>query len=353
MTAATATRPAPHALADYRLDPRCDINDPAPSEPVARYTTPLPRVELKALVKREDFAPGLNFALWLLLLAASGIVAYQSWGHWWAVPAFLVYGVIYSSADSRWHELSHGTVFKSRRLNEAFYHLCAFMCLREAYRWRWSHARHHTHTILVGKDTEIHATRPPNIPWMLAGLFYVKGGSQEIVKILRIAAADIPADVKLYVPRSEWSGMVLTSRIYVALWAVLLAFCVAAESVLPAMFVILPRFYGGFFHYIQAMTQHLGLAEDVTDHRLNARTVRMNAVSRFLYSNMNFHVEHHMFPMVPFYRLPALHAAIAHDLPAPCDGILGAYREIVPAILRQTRDPSHFLRRELPHGSGA
>jgi fatty acid desaturase len=78
----------------------------------------------------------------------------------------------------------------------------------------------------------------------------------------------------------------------------------------------------------------------------------MNPLFRFLYSNMNYHVEHHMFPMVPFYRLPALHALIRHDLPEPYDGLLAAYREIVPTLLRQTKDPTHFVRRVLPPGAG-
>ena len=37
------------------------------------------------------------------------------------------------------------------------------------------------------------------------------------------------------------------------------------------------------------------------------RTVYMNPVLRFLYWNMNYHIEHHMFPMVPYHALPKLH----------------------------------------------
>src|SRR6202012_5430013 len=58
--------------------------------------------------------------------------------------------------------------------------------------------------------------------------------------------------------------------------------------------------------------QHAGLGENVLDHRLNTRTVRMNAVHRFLYWNMNYHVEHHMFPLVPYHRLAGRPAEIKH-----------------------------------------
>jgi fatty acid desaturase len=84
------------------------------------------------------------------------------------------------------------------------------------------------------------------------------------------------------------------------------------------------------------------------DHRLNSRTVYMNPISRFIYWNMNYHVEHHMFPMVPYHALPQLHAMIKHDLPAPNPSIWSGYREMIPAFLRQLRNEDYFLKRALP-----
>ena len=51
------------------------------------------------------------------------------------------------------------------------------------------------------------------------------------------------------------------------------------------------------------------------DHRLNCRTVYMNPINRYLYWNMNYHVEHHMFPLVPYHALPRLHDAGEGRLP--------------------------------------
>jgi hypothetical protein len=55
----------------------------------------------------------------------------------------------------------------------------------------------------------------------------------------------------------------------------------------------------------------------------------MNPVSRFIYWNMNYHVEHHMFPMVPYHALPKLHELIKHDLPTPQPVHVEAYRRDV------------------------
>ena len=53
---------------------------------------------------------------------------------------------------------------------------------------------------------------------------------------------------------------------------------------------------------------------------------------------MNYHVEHHMFPMVPYHRLPELHEEIKNDLAPPYPSMWAAYQEIVPAVLRQLKD---------------
>jgi fatty acid desaturase len=74
----------------------------------------------------------------------------------------------------------------------------------------------------------------------------------------------------------------------------------------------------------------------------------MNPISRFIYWNMNYHVEHHMFPMVPYHALPRLHEVIRDDLPPPNRSIAEAFAEMWPAIKRQVLNEDYFLRRDLP-----
>ena len=84
------------------------------------------------------------------------------------------------------------------------------------------------------------------------------------------------------------------------------------------------------------------------DHRLNTRTVYMNPVNRYLYWNMGYHVEHHMFPMVPYHNLPKLHELVKSDVPPPYHGLAEAWREIIPALIRESKDPDYFVQRPLP-----
>jgi fatty acid desaturase len=56
----------------------------------------------------------------------------------------------------------HGTAFKTQWMNEVVYQIACFMIMRNPVTWRWSHARHHTDTIIVGRDPEIAVMRPPD-----------------------------------------------------------------------------------------------------------------------------------------------------------------------------------------------
>jgi fatty acid desaturase len=265
------------------------------------------------------------------------------------VPFFACYGVLYGSAsDSRWHECGHGTAFKTRWMNDAVYQIASFMIMRNPVTWRWSHTRHHTDTVIVGRDPEIAVMRPPDLLRLVLNFFGILDVWHALVDMTRNALGIVSAAEKTFIPEQEQPKAIRIARIWVAIYAGTVALAVYTGSFLPLMFVGLPRLYGAWHHVMTGLLQHGALADNVTDHRLNSRTVLLNPVSRFIYWNMNYHVEHHMFPMVPYHALPDLHDMIGHDLPAPTPSILAGYREMIPIFLRQLRNEDYFLKRDLP-----
>ena len=318
------------------------------SQSVKWYTCDIPRATLKELMRRRD-APALwNFGLWIVLLLASGYLAYRCYGTWWAVPAFLLYGTIYSSSDARWHECQHGTAFKTRWINELFYEISSFMTIREASLWRWSHSRHHTHTIIVDFDPEIQVTRPADLFKIAVDFLDLYSGPIEIKRIASHAFGIFTSAEQDYIPLVARHRTIRSSRIYLLIMLAVIAYAVVSRSFLPILFVWTPRFYGGWLHQLCGLTQHAGLAENVYDHRKSTRTVYMNSVYRFLYMNMNYHIEHHMFPTVPYFALPTLHEAIKSQMPRPYSGIIDVYEEIIPGLVRQSRDRNYYVAREVP-----
>jgi fatty acid desaturase len=106
--------------------------------------------------------------------------------------------------------------------------------------------------------------------------------------------------------------------------------------------------YCSWLQLLCAIPQHVGLTPNVADFRICCRTYTCGPLLSFLYWNMQYHVEHHMFPAVPFYNLPRLRKALEHDLPPARHGLFATWREILPIMRRQRSDPTYVFMPVLP-----
>lgn len=313
------------------------------------YHTDVSRKEMKALMRRRD-GPAIRDTIiyyGAMILLAGGAAYF--WPSAWSIPFFLAYGVLYASgSDSRWHEAGHGTAFKTPWMNIVVYNVACFMLLRNPTIWRWSHARHHTDTIVVGRDPEIITMRPPDIAKALL-LFVGMDSVQSFIKMFRYATTGLNEAEKTFVPEKERWKATSAARIWILVFAATVVTAIAMNSILPLLLIGGPVFYGSWHYILTGLLQHTGLADNVIDHRLNTRTVYMNPISRFIYWNMNYHIEHHMFPMVPYHALPKLHALIKHDLPEPNHSIAEGMREVYDALKRQLTDKEYRIKKSLPN----
>ena len=124
----------------------------------------LPQVDrstMRRLMQRDDYHALRDTAILFSIIFSSGYVSL----HYWQAERmyhfalfFWIYCTFYtSSADSRWHECGHSTAFKTKWMNDVLYNIASFMVFREPLVWRFSHARHHTDTDIVGRDPEVDA----------------------------------------------------------------------------------------------------------------------------------------------------------------------------------------------------
>jgi Na(+)-translocating NADH:ubiquinone oxidoreductase F subunit len=317
------------------------------------YQCPVPRETMRKLLERRDGPAIRDTLLWFFLLFVTGAATFILWPTWWAALPYLCYSVLYATpADSRWHEAGHGTAFKTDWMNSLLYEISSFMIVRESVVWRWSHTRHHSDTSIVGRDPEINVQRPPSIPRILANFFSLPVYPRYFKHLVLHSLGNMTAEEKTFIPATEFHKVYRVARIHALVYVAAAGLCVFTHSMLPLLLVGFPDLFGTWLGVLYGVTQHAGLAENVLDHRLNCRTVYMNSINRYLYWNMNYHVEHHMFPLVPYHALPALHAAIKDDCPPPYPSLLSSYREIVPAVLKQISDPAYHVKRELPVSKG-
>ena len=307
---------------------------------------------IRKLMQKSDAIALRDTFVWLGAMCLSAGIAIALWPSWWSAPFWLLYGVLYGSAsDSRWHECGHKTAFKTPWMNNVVYQIASFMIMRNPAIWRASHIRHHTDTIVVGRDPEIVSMRPPDllrIALMFVGIIDLCNAFKQMFLHAR---GRIDPSEAMYVTPNAYFKIFMIARIWLTIYMVTIALSLLMSSILPLMLIGLPRIYGSWHHVMTGLLQHLGLAENVSDHRLNTRTVLMNPVSSFIYLNMNYHLEHHMFTMVPYYNLPALHALIQHDLPAPEPSITAAVKRLIPVLVKQLKYHDAVIVPKLPVGA--
>ena len=337
-------------LAPHRIGAPTSIEEGLQNE---WYIAPVPRKEIKQFIKRTDW-PGIkHFGGYFLLVIATGTLAYNLMDIWYLfIPAYLVYSLIFAFSEAAWHETVHGTAFKSRWLNKSVNFIASIMGHRDIVFSTWSHAVHHSYTNMKGTDPELQAPRPPNLLVILVNFTRFHGSLMQLWLMLRHAAGIITPLARRIVPEGEWNKLIWNARLFMGIYVLMIIWCIAIESILPIVFLFLPRFFGAWGLESVVTMQHPGLAEGVWDHRLNTRTVYVPKWVQFLYFNMNYHIEHHMYPLVPFHALASVHERVKDHYPKTYQGYWSVYRDLIPTLIKQVKDPETYIHHELPPEDG-
>lgn len=127
--------------------------------PISWYRTPIDRDKLRELATRSDWKGLVHAGGFLTIYAVS--VALNTWLYlqqlW--VPLFIgcyLHSMFASfmGIEAAVHELSHGTVFKTKWLNAFSYRLFAFLTWNSYVHFKESHTRHHQLTYFRNLDRE-------------------------------------------------------------------------------------------------------------------------------------------------------------------------------------------------------
>lgn len=320
------------------------------------YRTPISREQMKALHARSDAKGWIQTLGSLLILSVAGGLALYSLGRWpwWATLGLVfLFGMVDAFNINAVHELGHGTVFKTRRLNAFFCHVFAFLGWINHETFQSSHTRHHRYTLHPPDDLEVVLPIRLMIRHVLTtGIVNPWAARTALKETIRMARGRFCGEWEMMLyPESEPQKRIAPIR-----WARFLLIghgIIVAGSLLMGWWLVpvlvtLGPFYGGWLFFLCNNTQHVGLQDNVPDFRLCCRTFTLNPAVRFLYWQMNYHTEHHMYAAVPCYHLGRLHRLIKHDLPSTPHGLVAVWREICAILEKQTIDPAYQHEVALP-----
>ena len=309
------------------------------------------RRRLKSLARRSDW-PGLAYlAAWTSAMGLTGSLVWLALDTAWVWPAMFVYGVIMSVPSySLSHETAHGTAFRTRWLNEGVFWCMSLLYGEEPLHRRYTHTNHHTHTWHVGLDSQM----PFDTPLDLKGWLYDVSGLSvhrfQFRVLWQLATRRYTKLMLQVAPQAELPKMTRNARLFGLVYLGLAAL-IAAGYWWPLWFYVLPRLLGAPIMLMFNIIQHAEMQEDSPSIVESTRSFWTDLVGRFLYLNMNNHVEHHLFPQVPFYSLPALHEAVAGQTPAPDPGFWRTNLDLLSVVVRRSlgRSTKAVWIRQAPH----
>ncbi|MBT3273873.1 MAG: fatty acid desaturase [Spirochaetales bacterium] len=323
------------------------------------YRCPVPKERLRALTSRSDSRGWLQSLGYLALITATAFATYTFFTErMWVLfaAALFVHGTIYCfNPGLVTHELSHGTVFKTRWLNVFFLRFFSLLGWVNFHHYKRSHTFHHLYTLHPRGDREVVLPGNPSLRVLLLlrlftfdfKVFWMMVKNTFMLAVFRkfdrewseaIFPDDDPKSQNLAI---NWARMILLFH------AAVLATAIVFNLWMLPVVITLSNFVATWWRYFIGITMHTGLRDNVPDFRKCCRTIKLDAFSRFIYWHMNFHTEHHMYAAVPCYNLKKLKLEIAWDMPEPRT-LIQAWKEMREVRRQQKIDPGYQYDTPVP-----
>lgn len=282
---------------------------------------------LRALMSRSDARGGTRLAAHGAILLASGTAISGTLGSWWLLPALAVHGAVLVLLFCGLHETVHRTAFRSRRINDAVAATLGFLVLVPANHFRAFHMDHHRFTQIPGRDPELAIAKPTTIGayvLVMLGIPFLR----DQVRGIAARAAGRVADS--FVAPHARPAIVREARIHAALYAAVAA-AIAAGWTAPLLYWAAPLLLGQPFLRLLLLAEHAGCPMRADMH-VNTRTTFTNPFVRFVTWNMPCHIEHHLYPGVPFFALPRLRRATSEARGTTARGYARFHLDYVRAL---------------------
>lgn len=300
----------------------------------------LTRDEIRAFTHASNLAGVAAIAgSWLVISGALAALVY--WPHPLVFAgAVIVLGGRQLALAVAMHEAAHGTLFRTRWLNERLTDwLCAAPVWSDVARYRKHHLGHHAHT---GTERDPDLALAPIDPMTRSSL--VRKLARDVTGIagLRRLAALVLMDAELLTynvggavrwnRRGAWfhTKAFVRHTYKVVLVNAALAF---ALGWLYLAWVVAWFTTFGLFLRIRMLAEH-ACTERTSDQLRNTRTTHASLLARATVAplHVNYHLEHHLLPTTPWFRLPALHRTLASRGHLPARATASSYIDVLRTV---------------------
>ena len=217
------------------------------------------------------------------------------------------------------HEGVHGVLFKNKMGNRLLSAICAWPVLQTFTAYKVLHLQHHAK--LGDKGDPDHYK---NYSKYRKLIFTMHWGRLLLGYPVYITAIPILGFAKAAWKERPWIlwELSMVTTMIILVWNSTISWGVIFHGwLIPMMFI-------HFMVNIRGMSQHT-LLEHETHPVRGSRTILTNPITQFFMCNENFHLEHHLYPAVPWYNLPAVHDALLPELKKENAPFISSYWQFV------------------------
>lgn len=252
------------------------------------------------------------------VMGCTGYLIYLAQGNWWLlIPAMFLHGATIVTMFAPMHECVHKTAFDSRWMNEVMGWVAGSIAWYNFHFYRRYHTWHHRYTQDPERDPEL-MTPPPATFWQY--VWNISGIPFWINKPLNLIELSLGRmDRYQFIAANSRKEIMWSARAQLALYLSLLVVSIYFRTDVVLMYWLLPAMMSQPLLRCLTIVEHTGCSM-TGDGLTNTRTTLASFPIRFLMWNMPFHAEHHLYPSIPFWRLPAAHdqlrKSFAHIAPS-------------------------------------
>ena len=306
----------------------------------------IPAHRLRELTARCDRKGAMQTISHFGAIGLTGWGLYWAYGSgWaWAVPIFVLHGMLLNYLFAAQHEFNHYTAFRTRWINDVGNRITGFLVLYPRDYERWFHLEHHRHTQDWQRDPELYDRKPYRIGDYLLYLFGISYWINRVCCLVNQALGQVP---DIYLSEQQQRLVVREARLHVLAYSAVAIASLVLQSGFVIYYWIAPLLLTKVLHQVQNITEHTALTHQ-SDAVHNTRTINTWPILRWMAWNMQYHTAHHTYPAVPFHNLPKLHAELAAGAgySPPTIGYLAFQYHFIRHLLRHPEPIAGFTASE-------
>lgn len=313
-------------LEDRQIQERIYLCDDPGSVPLfSRRDLPPSTWEAIRQLQELDTSKNWKILFFYVLWGAAAYVFLQNYGL--ATQAFCVVtmGLCINGLPILMHDACHTLLSKNARVNRWLGYISGAPGLVAVSAYRSIHALHHAHTRTEQDPDSIEDNRPRSFPLVLVYYLVLVFG------------------IYLYIGTVASTGYSKANRSlrrdilteYLLLIGTIVALFIAFPASLVFELWFLPLLVAAQLSNVRGLAEH-GLTTGGNPFT-NTRTVISNPFVSYFMSNLNYHLEHHLFPGVPCYNLPKLHGVLREVYPRAGSSVYRSYTEFLLDFFRVSR----------------